>query len=182
MKAKDLCFISIFTVLTSVGAFIKIPTPIVPFTLQYVFVLLSGIILGSKKALLSQTIYLIIGLIGIPIFSQGGGIYYVLNPTFGYLIGFLACSYLIGLFSEKIVIKNSLVLFLCSLPSLIIMYLIGIIYFFLIMKYYYANEIIIKTFLIKIIPDFIMDIVLTYLTVLIGINIKRRLKIDKKII
>jgi hypothetical protein len=50
------------------------------------------------------------------------------------------------------------------------------------MKYYYANEIIIKTFLIKIIPDFIMDIVLTYLTVLIGINIKRRLKIDKKII
>ncbi|MDN5342201.1 MAG: hypothetical protein PWP28_1076 [Oceanotoga sp.] len=62
------------------------------------------------------------------------------------------------------------------------MYLIGIIYFFLIMKYYYANEIIIKTFLIKIIPDFIMDIVLTYLTVLIGINIKRRLKIDKKFI
>ncbi|PWJ93216.1 biotin transport system substrate-specific component [Oceanotoga teriensis] len=173
MKAKDLCFISIFTVLTSVGAFIKIPTPIVPFTLQYVFVLLSGIILGSKKALLSQTIYLIIGLIGIPIFSQGGGISYVLNPTFGYLI---------GLFSEKIVIKNSLALFLYSLPGLIIMYLIGIIYFFLIMKYYYANEIIIKTFLIKIIPDFIMDIVLTYLTVLIGINIKRRLKIDKKII
>ncbi len=51
----------------------------------------------QKKAFLSQFIYIIIGLAGLPVFSLGGGIQYVFKNTFGYIIGFMVCAFIIGL-------------------------------------------------------------------------------------
>lgn len=82
LKTRDLTMIAMFASLTAVGAFIKIPLPIVPFTLQYFFCALGAMILGSKKGALSQSLYVLMGLIGIPIFTQGGGIQYIFNLTF----------------------------------------------------------------------------------------------------
>lgn len=83
-KTRSLVYCALFTALIAVGAFIKIPIPVVPFTLQYLFTMLAGILLGS----LSVLAYMILGLIGLPIFSEGGGIGYVFKPSFGYIIGF----------------------------------------------------------------------------------------------
>ncbi len=87
---------SLFAALTAVGAFIKIPLPYVPITLQTFFVILSGSILGAKFGALSQLIYLAVGLLGAPIFSHGGGPGYVFQPTFGYLLGYPLAAFTVG--------------------------------------------------------------------------------------
>lgn len=87
-KTRSLVYCTLFTALIAVGAFIKIPIPVVPFTLQYLFTMLAGILLGSRLGSLSVLAYMILGLIGLPIFSEGGGIGYVFKPSFGYIIGF----------------------------------------------------------------------------------------------
>ena len=100
-KTKNMILVSIFAALTAVGGFLTIPIPPVPFTLQTFFVKLSGLFLGGNLAFLSQIIYLILGLMGIPIFTQGGGIHYIFKPTFGYLLSFPICAYVTGKLIER---------------------------------------------------------------------------------
>ena len=58
-KTKQLVFCSLFTALIAVGAFIKIPVPVVPFTLQYLFTMLAGLILGPRLGTISVTAYML---------------------------------------------------------------------------------------------------------------------------
>ena len=95
-KASDAVLVSLFTALTAVGAFIRIPIPYVPLTLQTLMVMFAGLILGSRRGVMSQLLYLALGLLGLPIFAQGGGPAYVLQPSFGYLLGFVAGAYVTG--------------------------------------------------------------------------------------
>src|SRR5512135_617159 len=95
-RISDAVLISLFTALTVVGAFIKIPIPYVPLTLQTLMVMFAGLILGSRRGALSQVLYVVLGLLGLPIFAQGGGPAYVLQPSFGFLLGFVAGAYVIG--------------------------------------------------------------------------------------
>ena len=88
--------VAVFAALTSAGGFLRLPIPPVPFTLQTLFVYLSGDILGPKRGPQSQLIFLILGLMGIPVFALGGGPGYVMQPTFGYLAGFPAAAWAIG--------------------------------------------------------------------------------------
>ena len=98
--AKDLTVCGLFTALTAVGAFIKIVIPVgadtMNFTLQWFFVLLAGLLLGSRRAFLSVSTYLLIGLMGIPVFARGGGPSYLIRPTFGFLLGFALAAYVMG--------------------------------------------------------------------------------------
>lgn len=87
---------SLFAALTAAGAFIKIPLPYVPITLQLFFVILAGSLLGPKFGALSQLVYLAVGLIGVPVFANGGGPAYIFQPTFGYLLGFPLGAYVVG--------------------------------------------------------------------------------------
>ena len=95
-ETRSLVYCALFTALIAVGAFIKIPIPVVPFTLQYLFTMLAGILLGSRLGSLSVLAYMILGLIGLPIFSEGGGIGYVFKPSFGYIIGFCVGTFVTG--------------------------------------------------------------------------------------
>lgn len=143
---------ALFAALTAIGAFIKIPLPPVPVSLQTFFVILSGLLLGARYGALSQILYLFIGLIGVPVFVEGGGILYVLKPTFGYLIGFIFCAFAIG----KILHHNEKALSLpralynlkkasasriavaCS-AGLFLLYLPGVFYLYLISRFYLEN-------------------------------------------
>ncbi len=136
ISVKDLILIPLFTALTAVGAFIQVPLPLVPFTLQTFFVVLSGVLLGAKKGLMSQLLYVLLGLAGIPIFTKGGGISYVFQPTFGYLIGFIIGAFVIGLLVERLKKVNFIKLYLCILVGLAIIYAIGVPYLFMIQNFY----------------------------------------------
>lgn len=101
MKTQDLLRCSLFTALIAVGAFIKVPVPVVPFTLQFFFTTLAGLLLGPKLGTISVTAYVVLGLVGLPIFTEGGGFWYVLKPSFGYLLGFCVGTFVTGWLSEK---------------------------------------------------------------------------------
>jgi biotin transport system substrate-specific component len=91
--------VGVFIVLTALSAFVRIPlffTP-VPLTLQTFFVLLSGALLGKKLGFFAQVSYLFLGLTGSQIFTGlGSGGLYLLGPTGGYIVGFIAASFLVG--------------------------------------------------------------------------------------
>ena len=79
-KTKSMIYCGLFTALIAAGAFIKIPVPVVPFTLQYLFTMLAGLFLGSRRGMISVVAYMLLGLAGLPIFSEGGGIWYIFKP------------------------------------------------------------------------------------------------------
>jgi len=140
IKTRDMILVALFSALMAVGAYIKILFPLVPLSFQPFFCAFAGIILGSKLGALSQIIYTIIGLIGIPVFTQGGGIGYVLKPSFGFILGFIACAYVIGKVSETlktISLKNSLI---SVMSGLAVMNIIGVTYLYLIAKFYLGNS------------------------------------------
>ena len=117
--------IAMFASLTAVGAFIKIPLPIVPFTLQYFFCALGAMILGSKKGSIISNFICFNGTYGIPIFTQGGGIQYIFNLTFGYLIGFILGAFVIGKITENTKKITIIKVLIACILGLIIIYLLG---------------------------------------------------------
>lgn len=101
LNVRQLVLAALFASLTAVGAFLKLPISAVPITLQVFFVFLAGLALSPEAALLSQAAYLILGLAGVPIFTSGGGISYVLTPTFGYLLSFLLMAPATSYFARR---------------------------------------------------------------------------------
>ena len=87
-KLRNQILCAIFTALIAIGAFIRIPVPVVPFTLQFLFTTLAGVLLGSRLGATSVILYIVLGLLGVPVFAEGGGPGYILKPSFGYLPGF----------------------------------------------------------------------------------------------
>ncbi len=164
--------VAMFAALTAVGAFIKIPLPYVPFTMQVFFCAMASIILGSKLGALSQIVYVVIGLIGIPIFASGGGIGYIFQPSFGFLLGLIASAFIIGLIVEKVKYKPFVTYLGAILCGIIILYLFGIPYLYLIVNIYLKIPISILTAISKYaIPflggDIVKSIIVAFLCTLI---------------
>lgn len=96
-------FAALFAALTAAGALIRVPVPPVPFTLQTLFVMLAAGLLGPVVGVLSQCLYLATGLLGLPVFSGGGGISYVFQPQFGYLLGMPVAALFTGYLAQQFV-------------------------------------------------------------------------------
>lgn len=124
---------ALFAASMAAGAIITIPIGIVPITLQTLFVLLAGLLGGPRIALTSTTAYLLLGTMGLPVFSGGiGGIAHFASPTGGFLIGLFFMAAVAGAFSwlsERIACRRGLRLFIISLGALcasVILYAIGL--------------------------------------------------------
>ena len=86
-----------FSILTAIGAQIEIPNQPVPYTLQTFFVLLAGAFLGKRNGAASMGLYLLLGAIGMPVFSSGAfGLSRILGPTGGYLLSFPIAAFVVG--------------------------------------------------------------------------------------
>lgn len=172
LKARDLTMIAIFASLTAIGAFIKIPLPIVPFTLQYFFCALGAMILGSKKGALAQVLYVLMGLIGIPVFTQGGGIQYIFNLTFGYLIGFIVGSFVIGKIIENVKNINIIKVLATCILGLLIICLFGAIHMYIIYNFYLGQAIgiwkIINIGILAFLPG---DLLLSIIISIVGVKV-----------
>ena len=135
MTTKGVIYCGLFTALIAVGAFIKIPIPVVPFTLQYLFTMLAGLLLGSRLGTLSVLSYMLLGLAGLPIFSEGGGIWYVFKPSFGYIIGFAVGTFVTGWIAEQMEKKTITRYLIANLAGLFCVYAIGMIYYYIICNF-----------------------------------------------
>ncbi len=128
---RQLIYCALFSALTATGAFFKIPMPYFDYvTLQTLAVLLAGMLLGSRAGALSQIAYVLLGLVGVPVFAGGGGFGYVLKPTFGYLMGFCLAAWLIGKLLEKRprLERKFIHYYLTGLAGLGALYSLGILY------------------------------------------------------
>src|SRR5690606_11186555 len=149
--------------MTAIGAFIKIPLPGVPFTLQIIIVYLAGSILGSKLALHSQLVYLFVGLAVVPIFTQGGGITYVLQPTFGYLVGFALGAFIIGWIIERVDDPSPMRFVIANLVGTFVIYAIGASYVYFALNFWLdmptcASHVFLAAFLSTVGVDIVLAI------------------------
>lgn len=127
-KILDMVYTAVFVALIAICAWISIPAP-VPFTLQTFGVFVTVGILGGKRGSLSILIYLLLGAIGVPVFSGfRGGIQALLGATGGYIIGFLL-SALAMWGMEKLLGKKTWVLALSMVLGLLVCYAFGTIWF-----------------------------------------------------
>lgn len=134
--------VPVFTVLMCISAKISIPTPVIPVTLQITAAILSGLLLGARLGFLSQALYIFMGLMGLPVFSRGGGIGYIVTGSFGYIIGFAFCALAGGFLADRIDRKyqGSKVpyreILLIAGAALLVDYLIGILYLYFLSNFY----------------------------------------------
>lgn len=96
LKVRPFIRAAFFTALTAIGAWLRLPLPGGIITLQLLVAMMAGILLGSKYGALSQLLYVMLGLFGMPVFSSGGGFPYVLQPSFGFLLGLIAAAWVSG--------------------------------------------------------------------------------------
>jgi len=127
INIRQMTLISLFAALTAVGAFISIPLYPVPLTLQTLFTLLAAMTLGSVMGASSQIIYVLLGIIGLPVFAGfKAGIGILFGPTGGFLFGFIISAYIIGKIIELKKEKNIFYYLLAGLIGTLIIYIIGI--------------------------------------------------------
>ncbi|MCR2043644.1 biotin transporter BioY [Anaerosalibacter massiliensis] len=135
ISTRDMVLVSLFTALTAIGAFLSIPIGNVPISLQSLFTILSGLILGAKLGSLSQLIYVILGLAGVKIFvGFSGGPQSIFSPSFGFLIGFIFASYVVGLITHNNGDFTFKKIFLATLVGTLVIYTFGVPYMYVILN------------------------------------------------
>jgi len=125
---RDIILVLSFSVVTAVCAKLKVEVGAVPITMQTFAVLLAGALLGLKRGALSQLTYLLMGLTGIPWFARGGGISYILSPTFGYLLGFVLAALSVGWLCERGFDRQVKTAILAMLVGNVLLYIPGLLW------------------------------------------------------
>ena len=135
MHTRTLTRTALFTALTAAGAFIRIPLGYSSITLQFFFTAMAGCLLGPVWGPVSQAVYVALGLIGLPIFTQGGGLTYLLQPTCGFLIGLIPAAWVIGLLTARRP-PHPVRTALACLAGLTVLYAVGLPYMAVILNQY----------------------------------------------
>ena len=169
---RGMVYASMFGALTAVGAYIMIPLPPVPITMQTLFVNLAGALLGGSLGALSQVVYILLGVIGLPVFAGGkAGAGVLLGPTGGYLIGFVVGAYVIGKLTA--IRKNpGFVWLVCAMSiGIALVYLLGIIQLIIVAKLDYD-----KAIAVGLLPPLPGDILKIIIAALITLKIRDRIR------
>lgn len=168
-RTKNLVLCAMFVALIIAGAFIKVPIPMVPFTLQVFFTMMAGLLLGGRLGAASVGIYILLGLVGLPVFAEGGGLSYIFKPSFGYIIGFAVGAYVTGTIANRSARPGYGRLLAANFIGLAIVYAFGMAYYYIISDLYLGTPIgLWPLFLycfILVVPG---DIVLCFLGAVLG--------------
>lgn len=134
MKTKQLILVALFAALIAIGAQISIPIGPVPITLQAPMVILAGCLLGPRYGVMSVVVYILLGLIGIPVFAGGsGGFASIVSSSFGFILGFLPLAMFAGIAAqpERSVVMSGVIVSL----GVLVLFTIGLVYFYFVMNY-----------------------------------------------
>ncbi|NFI03359.1 biotin transporter BioY [Clostridium botulinum] len=167
---KDQIICAIFAVITAICAQISIPFFQVPFTMQVFAIVLSAVILGYKKAFISQIIYILLGTVGLPVFAGfKGGIQSLIGPTGGYITSFLLMVLIIGYFSERYN-GNYFIIGFSGILGIVVCYIIGTAQLAFILNITFLGAL-----KIGVLPFIIFDLAKIILGLFLGIDIKKRI-------
>lgn len=171
LSTKELILCALFASIIVILAQISIPLPFttVPLTMLIFGIAVTGLILGSKLGTISVLIYLLLGIIGLPVFSKfTGGINVLLGPTGGYLLAAPLMAYIVGYTKEKS--SFPIIIFLGLALGLITTYLIGTIMFSKI-----TGNTVYQSILYCVIPFIPTDIIKLILAYVIGSSVSKRI-------
>lgn len=99
-EIRSMVLAALFAALTAIGAFIQVPLGFTSITLQVLFTCLAGVLLGPKWGAISQIVYVVLGLVGLPVFTQGGGLGYLVKPSMGFLFGLILLAWAVGMLTR----------------------------------------------------------------------------------
>jgi biotin transport system substrate-specific component len=129
LRALDITLVGMFVALMAIGANLTSFVPFmvvggVPITFQTFFAILAGAILGSRLGSIAMTVYMLVGLVGVPVFSKfGAGPSTIFSPTFGFILSYIFTAFIIGKIVEK---KKTVAAFIiASLIGMIVNYFFG---------------------------------------------------------
>jgi biotin transport system substrate-specific component len=170
-KLRWIVLASLMAALTAVGAYIHVPIGPVPIVLSTLFVILSGLLLGSCWGVASMGLYLLVGAIGIPVFAGGkGGFAHFFGPTGGYLFGYVLASWITGFISEKS--RGLLILdILAVLIGSLVIYSLGVPWLKMITQMSWP-----KTLMVGMVPFLIGDAIKASVAVILARSVRPILK------
>ncbi len=173
ISLKGMIYACMFGAFTAVGAYIIIPLSPVPITLQTLFLFLASALLGAKLGALSQVVYILLGIIGLPVFAGGkAGIGVLFGPTGGYLIGFIVGAYVIGKLTRAKKRSGLIWIIFSMAVGLIVVYLLGVIQLSFIAKFSIN-----KSISVGVLPFLIGDALKLILAALITLKIRDKVRI-----
>ncbi len=178
LSTRDMTFVGLFVALFVISALISrfFPT-IVPFSLQPFVAVLAGVTLGKRLGALAAIVYLLIGLVGVPVFAKApfGGPGYFMQPTFGFLIGFALAAYLAGWIAEQ---KLTVARYIAgAMVAVLMTYVTGMPWLYVILKNVMAVEGVnwAYVFQIGMAPFVLLDLVKGAVAGALGYAVVRRL-------
>lgn len=160
LSVRELVLCALFVALITAGTFIRIPIGSDVYTLQFLFTLLAGLVLGARLGALAVGVYVLMGLAGIPVFASGGGPAYVLQPTFGYLIGFVVQAYVTGRLAERARPRMASLLAV-NLAGMAVVYAFGLVWFYVVSNFVLAAPVsiwwvVLYCGILQVGPDFLL--------------------------
>lgn len=177
---RDMTRVALFTSLICIASLIlKFGGDIVvPFSILPLMVMLAGAVLGGRLGALSVILYVLIGLLGIPVFAKTpfGGLTYVFQPTFGFLLGFIPVAYVIGKLLEGAKANGLMRYLLAMVAGIAVMYIVGIPYLYGIIRFFLGKPFTLwKAVEIGMLPFIGLDLIKGLLAAFVARAIQTRL-------
>lgn len=175
LTTREMTIVALFPALMAATAFIAIPVGIgAPITLQTLFVMLAGVLLGSRLGAISILIYVVLGAIGLPIFAGfTGGFGVLFGPTGGFIFSFIIMAFIVGKMKNVNFINNDLAnIFITLVIANLIVYMIGGAYLGYYLKLNLASTVAILV--PYLFGDFIKIVIVSY----VHLNIRSRVSYE----
>lgn len=137
-EIRSMVLAALFAALTAIGAFIQVPLGFTSITLQVLFTCLAGVLLGPKWGAVSQIVYVVLGLVGLPVFTQGGGLGYLVKPSMGFLFGLILLAWAVGMLTRTD--RSPLRVVLACVVGEVAMYAVALPYMYAVLNLYMGME------------------------------------------
>lgn len=175
MKTRKLAMTSVMAALMCLAGMLLHWVPgLVPFSVLPIFVYLSGLILGAEYAAFAMLVYIVLGLFGFPVFATApfGGFGYILKPTFGFLLGYIAAAFVVGYLYREGSLRRAII---GVLTGLVIIYLFGLSYLYIILRWVLHQQISVTgVLMIGFVPFILGDLIKAGIAVWVGQEVVRR--------
>jgi len=172
-SVKGIVYTALFGALTAAGAFIIIPVPPVPITAQTFFLNAAAVLLGGPLGAASQFIYIMLGVVGMPVFAGGkAGLGVLFGPTGGYLTGFVLGAFVIGFIANRKKDAGVLWYIFSMFIGMVIIYATGVA-----QLSFVAKLSLIKAAAVGVVPFLPGDIIKIILAAIISVKLKSRIRV-----